>query len=707
MRRIAKRIGARSLGGLALALLGGAPLAVADPLIGVTRNSFGMPGLIDMPSAEARPDGTLGATVFNFNGTTRGTFSFQIVPRLSASLRYSLVPGLMPGNEDLYDRSFDMQFQLMDEGPIRPAIAIGLRDIVGTGVYSSEYIVATKSIGPRLRVTGGLGWGRLGSTGAIGSFGAREPYDFSSTGGKFNAGQWFKGDFAPFAGVAYMLNDKVTLKAEYSSDGYDRETAVGEMKAKSQLNFAVDYRFNDNVNVTGYYMYGNKVGLQFNLNIDPRKPPFPSGIETAPQPVLPRPSRAADPEGWAGTWSEDPTARPAIQNAAAAALAKDGQIIESMSLSATRAEVRVSNETYGAEPQALGHTARILTRALPPSVETIVITPVTRGIPASSITFRRSDLESMENGNSYDLLPRIGISDSRAAGTEELHLTEGLFPRFKWALTPYAEASIFDPDDPFRIDLGLTLAGSYEFRPGLVLSGAINQRAIGNLSDSTRVSDSTVYHVRSDLVEYQKRGDLAIQNLQLAWYGHPAENVYSRVTVGLLERMYGGISTEILWKPVDSRLALGVELNYVQQRGFDQRFDFRDYRTATGHASVYYDIGAGFNTELDVGRYLAKDWGATLTVDREFSNGWRVGAFATVTDMSADDFGEGSFDKGIRVTIPVAWTTGKPSVNKVNTVIRPLNRDGGARLDVDGRLYDTIRQAHTGDLYDSWGRFWR
>jgi hypothetical protein len=78
-----------------------------------------------------------------------------------------------------------------------------------------------------------------------------------------------------------------------------------------------------------------------------------------------------------------------------------------------------------------------------------------------------------------------------------------------------------------------------------------------------------------------------------------------------------------------------------------------------------------------------------------------------VTDMSSDDFGEGSFDKGIRVTIPVAWTTGKPSVNKVNTVIRPLNRDGGAKLEVEGRLYDTIRQAHTGDLYDSWGRFWR
>jgi len=204
-----------------------------------------------------------------------------------------------------------------------------------------------------------------------------------------------------------------------------------------------------------------------------------------------------------------------------------------------------------------------------------------------------------------------------------------------------------------------------------------------------------------------KHGDVAIQNLTLAWFGRPAENVYSRVTVGLLERMYGGVSGEVLWKPVDSRLALGVELNYVKQRDFDQRFSFLDYEVMTGHASAYYDIGKGFTGQLDVGRYLNKDWGGTISIDREFANGWKVGAFATFTDMSADDFGEGSFDKGIRVSIPVAWTTGKPSVNKVNTTIRPLTRDGGARLDVDGRLYENIRNSHTGDLYDGWGRFWR
>ena len=707
---------ARAMTAFTVAVSAAVPAGHAEPLIGQSRNTYAMPGLIDMPTAEARPDGELGVSIMSFNdGTMRNTLTFQIAPRITGAFRYSRVPGLMPKKdksgaltgtyEALYDRSFDIRWEFLDEGRYTPAMAVGLRDFVGTGVYSSEYLVATKSFGPKLRFTGGLGWGRLGTHGGFSGWGTRPTYDYSSTGGKFNSGSWFKGDIAPFFGVSYKLNDKLTLKAEYSSDDYVKETQLDGFDRRTSVNFAADYQFSDTFGVQLYYLYGSKVGFQFVRNIDPHKPPFPSGIERAPLPVKPRPSPAADPEGWSGAWTADPTARPVIQKVLADSLRKDGQILQSMSLTKTRAELRVQNETYGAQPQAIGHVARVATRALPSSVETIVITSVERGMPVSSITFRRSDLEKLENTRSGEILSVSPITE--VAPNPDLVRTEGLFPRFEWAATPYAEASIFDPDDPFRLDVGLALSARYEFAPGFVLSGLVRQKAFGNLGDSTRVSDSLAPHVRSDLVEYQKNGDLAVQNLQLAYYMHPASNIYTRVTAGYLERMYGGVSGEVLWKPVDSRLALGLEANWVKQRDFDQHFGFQSYSTVTGHASAYYDFGKGYVGELDVGRYLAQDWGATLSLDREFENGWKVGAFATLTDMSTKTFGEGSFDKGIRLTIPVAWTTGKPSVNKLSTTIRPLQRDGGARLDIDGRLYDTVRGAQSGDLYASWGRFWR
>ena len=66
-----------------------ATTAIADPLLGQSRGAYGMPGLIDMPTAESRPDGEIGTTIYRMDGTLRTTFTFQIVPRVSAAFRYS------------------------------------------------------------------------------------------------------------------------------------------------------------------------------------------------------------------------------------------------------------------------------------------------------------------------------------------------------------------------------------------------------------------------------------------------------------------------------------------------------------------------------------------------------------------------------------------------------------------------------------------
>jgi hypothetical protein len=158
---------------------------------------------------------------------------------------------------------------------------------------------------------------------------------------------------------------------------------------------------------------------------------------------------------------------------------------------------------------------------------------------------------------------------------------------------------------------------------------------------------------------------------------------------------------------VDRALALGAELNYVRQRDFDQGFGFRDYDVVTGHLSAYYAFENGLHAQIDVGRYLAGDWGATFSLDREFRNGWRIGAYATFTDVSFEDFGEGSFDKGLRFTIPLEPFLGRPTRRSYGLTLQPLTRDGGARVHVDGRLYQQVRAYHRQGLSRTWGRVWR
>ena len=48
---------------------------------------------------------------------------------------------------------------------------------------------------------------------------------------------------------------------------------------------------------------------------------------------------------------------------------------------------------------------------------------------------------------------------------------------------------------------------------------------------------------------------------------------------------------------------------------------------------------------------------ARVAVSRRFANGWAVGAYATKTDVTAEDFGEGSFAKGLTLSIPLRWAT--------------------------------------------------
>ena len=62
---------------------------------------------------------------------------------------------------------------------------------------------------------------------------------------------------------------------------------------------------------------------------------------------------------------------------------------------------------------------------------------------------------------------------------------------------------------------------------------------------------------------------------------------------------------------------------------------------------------------------------------------------------------------GIRVTVPFDFLLGSPTRRQNSSTLSSLSRDGGARLNVDGRLYETVRGGHVPALQDTWGRFWR
>ncbi|WCQ98528.1 YjbH domain-containing protein [Paracoccus aestuarii] len=712
---------------LPAALIIGAGVAVADPMLARNMSSYGLPGGVDTPTAETLPDGSLGATVSLSEYARRGNVFFQALPGLTTVLRYGRVDGIQDFRQEgfISDRSADLRYQVVDEDGWRPAVAVGLQDFLGTGVYSGEYVVATRNVTPTVRASLGLGWGVLA--------GRPRVINSGDQGGTPNVDQWFSGGARPFGSVSWQVNDRLNLVAEYSNDIYRARYSDGSefqqgSEPSSRLNFGANYHVGRNYEVGVYTIGGDTVGAQLTIALNPRDAAFPSGLERAPAPVRPRPAPAQDPEGWSGAWSQDPTAQPAIQRALSDAMAAEGQVLESMVLTATRAEVRLRNQRFINQPQAIGRTARLMTRALPASVETFVITSTSDGMPTSSVTLRRSDIERLENTEAGRIAAASTLTDA-SANVAGLVQTPDAYPRFRWSLKPYVEIGIFDAEDGVTHEAGAEARASYEIMPGLIATGALRQRAFGDIGQrgpgipgqrgqyfspeeyesrpELETTPEGVPRVRSDTRMYTGNFSPVIPEATLAWYAKPSDAVYTRVTVGLLERAYGGVSAEALWKPATSPLGFGAEINRVRKRDFDQLLDFRDYEVTTGHVSAYYEFRQGFTAQLDVGQYLAGDVGATVTVAREFANGWRVGAYATKTDLSAEEFGEGSFDKGVTLSIPLGWATGQPSRDRVSTNIRSLSRDGGSRVNVNGQLYDRVRGAHTVDLYEGWGRFWR
>ena len=347
---------------------------------------------------------------------------------------------------------------------------------------------------------------------------------------------------------------------------------------------------------------------------------------------------------------------------------------------------------------------------IPESITEFKITTLSSGTPSSTMVINRDELERLENSEN-GILESAKSFELDAPVTSETEFTEAqdLYPQFNWEISPYLRLLLFSGGSEGRYFAygGVQASASYEVTPQLKFSGKILQPlSVDKVADAPR-SNSGLPRVRTFIDSYRVGGNPAIEQLYGRYAFKLKPDVYGRISAGLFESMFGGVSAEVLYKPVDQRWGVGLEVNYVKQREFDQLFSFRDYETLTGHASLYYDLPKGYEVRVHAGRYLAGDVGATVEFNRTFNNGWVVGAYASQTNVSAEDFGEGSFDKGLRLTIPVNWALGTQSKQKVTGSLASLTRDGGARLKVPERLYDEVTEYHIKNVSGTWGTFWK
>ena len=282
---------------------------------------------------------------------------------------------------------------------------------------------------------------------------------------------------------------------------------------------------------------------------------------------------------------------------------------------------------------------------------------------------------------------------------------------FNWSILPYYRLHLFDPNRPIYYDLGPRISTSIVPKPGVIFSGSLEKSLYSTFDKINRGPKGSLPNVRTNVRKYLNVLDERINHLIAGSYFKLSDETYGRFTVGYMEPMFAGVSTEVLYAPNNKNYAFGAEINAVKAREYTQLFGFREITgmpTINGHISGYFNTGYYFyNSQIDVGKYLAGDTGATLTVSRNFPNGWKVGGFFSLTDASFKEFGEGSFDKGIFMTVPFNSIVPYETTGSVSEKIKPIQGDGGARLDVPFRLYDMVNDKSKKSLLNTWGRIWR
>ena len=662
-----------------------------------------------MPSGESRPEGTVSFTFNNNDIWKFGTLTISPFNWLEASYFYYRPSDLTWEGDGVrghyLDKGFNVKFVYRPEILFSPSFAIGLDDFAGTGFFSREYMVSTINFN-KFKGTLGVGWGKLASENSFENPFAfvsdkllYRPPNFETGTPSFN--QWFRGDASIFGGFEYSLlkNRGVKLKVEYDPFDYkdfsanNRDDALIDLRKKdSNLNIGISYPVNKYMTLDASFVKGNTFNLSFNFSI-----PFKDQLQEKKE-FMPNVSKKSQDNTKLDFYDD------LLYN-----LNKNNLFLQTANLDENqKLNISISTSDHRNSIRSSSFSSQIAYEVASLNkikLSQINVSQINAGIELNQIEYIA---QYYKNQNiPTELIKRntkFYPGDSSKYQKHE-YRPKILFPLFFTDVSPALVSHIGNPEKFFFGGFDLNLTSEIQFSRNLLLSSTFNLPIYGEFENTISGPGSLMEHVRTDLVQYLKEDDIHITRLQLDYVWSPIKNIYARFSGGIFEEMYGGIGFETLYKPFHKNFYVGAEIFNVRKRSFDQRLNFDDYKTVTGHVNIGYIFNKGVEANLSFGRYLAKDDGYTFDISRRLKSGFKTGVYFTRTNVSKELFGEGSFDKGFYFQIPLDIFSNQYVGNYSTFKISPLTRDGGAKLIFDKDLRGLIYNSTLYELQRQWAGF--
>ncbi|PKM19404.1 MAG: YjbH domain-containing protein [Gammaproteobacteria bacterium HGW-Gammaproteobacteria-15] len=661
---------------------------------GVSQMAHGGVGLIQTPTARMAPAGDLSINYTDNEEYRLWSVSIQLFDWMESTVRYTDVrtqlyspfPGFS-GDQTLKDKGIDVKFRLLQESTYLPQVAVGFRDFGGTGFFESEFISLSKKWGD-FDFHLGMGWGYLGNSGNTknpfcelkDSFCSR-PGGYSGQGGKIDYDQFFKGPAALFAGIEYQTSwQPLRLKLEYEGNDYQNDRA-GELEQDSRWNVGAVYRWKD-FNFDINYQRGNTLGfgVHYAMNLHSIRQ-----VKVKPAPrIIPEQLDA----------NKQITDRDALPRAL---FMEAGFVLRSSQMTDDEFVLYGQQVSYRDHDEAIERIGRILATEVPANIKTYRIVTYAGNLPMVETVV---DAEQFISAARYDSLHSNVKStyvrqqpEPRTLGLTKLPDLTGFYTGVEtfWIQT------FGNPEAFYMYQGGVFANAGYKLTSNFSINGAAKITLLENFDKfnyKVDAQNTPLPRVRTYIREYVTRSKVTMENLYLQWQDQIVPDIYGQVYGGYLETMFGGVGGEVLYRPVDANFAIGLDVNYVRQRSYENDLDFFDYKTFTGHVNVYWKPEFLPDSQLtfNIGQFLAKDRGVNVDFAKRFDSGIIVGAYAAITNVSSAEYGEGSFTKGFYLSIPFDLFSLRPATGRGRLPWIPIARDGGQSLNRPNTLINATEQ---------------
>ena len=670
----------------------------------------GQTGLLSMPDARMAPDGTWRTGMSYLKPYQALWSSLTIMPFLEGSFRFTrtmYVPGFPagPGVDygDFKDKEFDLKLRVLPERGWWPQVAAGAQDVQGTGVYSANYLAASKRLG-EFDFTLGYGNNRID--------------------GAFGGVRWSPASLP-----------KWSLVAEYDAYDYAQDYGASQSGAasyKKGVAAGLEYR-SDWWGAKAFAAHG-EAGVNAWVSVPLEEKEFIPKVDEPPAytKINPRPTEEQ--------WAADPAHRKRLERALAA---QDFRLV-SIDYENARLDATLANTRIASMPRAVGRAARTMLSFAPLQVREIRITYLQADMRFATYTFihvptlqryfngmaARKDLaqtvaieyaQPQERREAEDRAKNEAKDRNDALAAFEEPLPEGIVTQQRdpaqllvWRrefeggvarLRPGVSAYFNDPAGALKFEVSALASYDRPFAGNRFVNLELKATLWENVSDVTQASNSTLPHVRTDIAQYKAGNDVKLLRALAHQHWHPATRVYSRVSAGFYEEMYAGAGGQALYLSRDGGWSADLAVDALQQRDFKGWFGFLDYSTVTAIASLNYRMAQGVTGTVRAGRFLAKDEGVRVEFKRRFASGFEMGAWYTVTNGN-DITSPGSpdspyYDKGIFMQMALNTMMTRDSRAVANFSLAPWTRDVGQMVQSPGdlaRLLELqVRQLHERD----------